>query len=41
MNCVELIELFNKVGGVLMCNYDKEKVWVDNTNLKYNNNGIY
>lgn len=34
MNCTELIELFNKVGGVLTCNYDKEKVWVDKTNLK-------
>ena len=34
MNCDELIELFNKVGGDLTCNYDKGKVWVDKTNLK-------
>ena len=34
MDCSELIQLFEKVGGVLTCDYDKEKAWVDNTNLK-------
>lgn len=36
MNCVELIELFNKIGGILYCDYNKNKVWVHNTNLECN-----
>ena len=34
MDCEELISLFNKVGGVLVCNYNKNIVTVKNTNLK-------
>jgi hypothetical protein len=34
MDCSDLIQLFEKVGCVLTCDYDKEKAWVDNTNLK-------
>jgi hypothetical protein len=34
MDCKELIELYNKVGGILTCDYDKYIVKVDKTNLK-------
>ena len=34
MDCSELIELYNKVGGILTCDYDKKIVTVKNTNLK-------
>ena len=34
MDCVELIELFNKVGGILTCDYNKNIAYVANTNLK-------
>ncbi len=36
MHCKELIELFNKVGGSLICNYEEKKVIVIGTNLKCN-----
>jgi glutathione peroxidase-family protein len=36
MDCEELIKLFNKVGGVLTCDYNKNTVIVKNTNLKCN-----
>ena len=36
MNCKEFIELFNKVGGILYCDYNKNKAYVVNTNLKCN-----
>ncbi len=34
MNCEELISLFNKVGGILNCDYNKKQIIVKNTNLK-------
>lgn len=34
MDCQELIDLFNKVGGILHCDYDKKKIVVKNTNLE-------
>jgi hypothetical protein len=34
MDCKELIELYDKVGGILTCDYDKGLVKVENTNLK-------
>jgi hypothetical protein len=36
MDCKELIELFNKVSGVLYCDYNKNKTYVVNTKLKCN-----
>ena len=36
MNCSELIDLFEKVGGVLTCDYSKKTVIVENPNLKCN-----
>lgn len=36
MDCAELIDLFNKVGGILTCDYNKNIVTVTNTNLKCN-----
>ena len=36
MNCKEFIELFNKIGGILYCDYNKNKAYVVNTNLKCN-----
>jgi hypothetical protein len=38
MNCSELIDLYNKVGGVLTCNYRNKTISVDGTNLKCNIN---
>ena len=34
MDCTELIDLFNKVGGILICDYNKNIVKVACTNLK-------
>lgn len=34
MDCSELIELYNKVGGILRCDYNKKTVNVLNTNMK-------
>ena len=34
MDCIELVDLFYKVGGILICNYDKNIVKVAGTNLK-------
>ena len=35
MNCSELMDLFDKtVGGVLVCNYKTNKMYVRNTNMK-------
>lgn len=34
MDCGELIDLFDKIGGVLQCDYDKNIVKILNTNLK-------
>lgn len=34
INCTELLELYERVGGVLVCNYEKNKAYVENTNLK-------
>jgi hypothetical protein len=36
MDCQELITLFNKVGGILVCDYSKNEMIVKNTNLKCN-----
>ncbi len=36
MDCKELIDLFTKVGGSLICNYEEKKVIVIGTNLKCN-----
>lgn len=36
MDCTELIDLFNKVVGVLTYDYNKNKAYVANTNLKCN-----
>lgn len=33
MDCKELINIFNKVGGVLTCDYDKNKAFVEKTNI--------
>jgi len=43
MNCKELIELYNKVGGVLTCNYLTNRVTVANTNLEcvFNSSNYY
>lgn len=34
MNCSELIDLYNKIGGTLICNYEDKKVKVLHTNLE-------
>lgn len=34
MDCSKLIQLFEKVEGVLTCDNNKENGWVNNTNLK-------
>lgn len=34
MDCSELIDLFNKVDGVLICDYNKNIVFVEKTKLK-------
>lgn len=36
MDCLELIEIFNKTGGNIICNYDTNKVKVLHTNLECN-----
>lgn len=33
MDCKELIDSFNKVGGSLICDYEEKKVFVIGTNL--------
>jgi hypothetical protein len=32
-NCTEVISLFKKVGGRIICDYDKKTLVVENTNL--------
>lgn len=34
MNCTELLELFERVGGVLVCNLEENKAYIKNTKLK-------
>ena len=36
MNCIELINLFEKVGGILKCDYRNKKMFVANTILECN-----
>lgn len=39
MNCSELLDLFEKYGGILTCDYNKNTVTMKNTNLKCNISG--
>jgi len=38
MNCSELINIFNEAGGVLTCDYDKNKAFFKKTYINCNIN---